>query len=218
MADDRLEKIAAMVPQCARFADIGTDHGYLPLHLFRIGRIGFAELTDISAPSLQKAVSLMEKCGYSDRCAFSVGDGCRALSEKPDCAVIAGMGGMLISKIVTEGRDMLSRVIVQPNLDVPKVRRALVEAGFCIVDEAFAHVGRRHYVIVCAEKGRAEYSPEEYEVGPILLRRGDPLMHSYAAFRVKVLQKALRGAEATDPEAAEALKWELDVWQRRLDA
>ncbi len=204
-----------MVPRCAAFADIGTDHGFLPLHLFRQEKIDRAYLADISAPSLSKAKATMERFGYSDRCAFFVGDGFAALDRSFDAAAIAGMGGMLMCDILRAGADKIrdSRLILQPNVDVPAVRRTLMELGFRILDEAIAREGGRHYVVLAAEAGEALYTDRELEIGPVLLKKGSPHMKSYVAFRVRVLEKALRGAEGADEAAAEALKKALSLWK-----
>jgi tRNA (adenine22-N1)-methyltransferase len=204
-----------MVPRCATFADIGTDHGYLPLYLFRQGKIDRAYLTDISAPSLAKAKAAMERFGYSGRCVFSVGDGFSALDIFPEAAAIAGMGGALICEILSAGISKIrySRLILQPNVDAPIVRKALTELGFRILDEAIAREGGRHYVVLAAEAGSALYTERELEIGPILLKKGSPHMKSYIAFRVRVLEKALKGAEGADDAAAEALKKALALWK-----
>ena len=50
-----LRLLADMVPQGARLADIGTDHGYLPVWLMQQGRIASAIAADIGPEPLAHA-------------------------------------------------------------------------------------------------------------------------------------------------------------------
>ena len=53
---DRLAKIAEIIPDGARVADIGTDHGYLPIYLAESGKARHVILSDINAGPLDKAL------------------------------------------------------------------------------------------------------------------------------------------------------------------
>ena len=145
---------------------------------------------------------------------FCVGDGAQALREPPDVAVVAGMGGQTIAGIVERGRDMLknARLVLQPNVAAPELRARLQAAGFCITDEAIVRDGRRLYIIIAAEAGEMRLTPEEAEVGPVLLRRRPPLLSDYAAFRLRVAGKALQGARRGHGDAA-AFEREISIWE-----
>ncbi|MBQ5972608.1 MAG: tRNA (adenine(22)-N(1))-methyltransferase TrmK, partial [Oscillospiraceae bacterium] len=51
----RLNAVAELVPACTILADIGTDHGFLPLALLRRGRIARAVCADLRAAPLASA-------------------------------------------------------------------------------------------------------------------------------------------------------------------
>ena len=214
--DARLSLIAGMVGQCASYADIGCDHGRLGAYLLQTGRIERAQLTDISEDSLMKARRLVALLGLNDRVDFRVGDGAKALDQEPEVTVIAGMGGALIAQIIEEGRDHLgaSRLILQPNVAAYALRRTLVKLGYTITDERVAPDGRRNYVIIAAEPGRAEYTEKQLIVGPVLLDVLPPELEPCAAFYLRVAQKALIGAQkGGDVEQIEALKAEIAIWE-----
>ena len=215
--DARLSAIRDLAGSCACFADIGADHGRLGAHMLLRGLCGRAQLADISEASLSKARRLIYGLGLTDRVEFCVGDGAQALSEPPDVAVIAGMGGQTIAGILERGRDVLSRarLILQPNVAAPELRARLQAAHFRIVDETIARDGRRLYVIIVAEAGEMRLTPEEIEVGPVLLRRRPENLPAYAAFRLRVAGKALQGARRGQGDAA-VFEREIAIWEAVL--
>lgn len=215
MLDKRLSAIMEMIPRCGRVADIGSDHGRLGARLLLDRRCDFVEFTDISVLSLQKARALIERLALCDRAIFSVGDGARALTERADAAVIAGMGGQTIAKIIRDGREVLNgaRLILQPNVASALVRECLCDNGYAIVDEVLVRASGWWYVIICAEPGVSRYNDGELLVGPVLLRNGHPLLGEYAAYRARIAAKAYLGAAAGNSGNAAALKAEREIWE-----
>ena len=97
----RLSCAAGFVRQGAVFADIGTDHAYLPLFLLEEGIIERAVCSDINEGPLESARRNAAERGLSDRCAFLLADGaCEALALGATDVAICGMGGELIADIV----------------------------------------------------------------------------------------------------------------------
>ena len=214
--DPRLSVMAELVGECESYADIGCDHGRLGAFLLQTGRVKRAQLTDISADSLQKARRLIGALGLGARVDFRVGDGARALAAEPEVAVIAGMGGALIARLIRDGRAQLgaARLVLQPNVAARELRGTLVECGYRIYDERIAPDGRRNYVVIAAEPGAAHYSEAELTVGPILLERLPESMAPYAAFRLRVARKALSGAaRGGDMAQIGALNREIGIWE-----
>ena len=214
--DPRLTAIADLVGSCGCVADIGCDHGRLGAWLLAGGRCRRAQLLDISGPSLAKARRLIAATGLSDRVDFAVGDGAMAMTGPADAVVIAGMGGSTIAKIVSEGQNRLksARLILQPNVAAPELREALCACGYRIADERVVRDGRRNYVIICAERGKTDYSRKQTLVGPVLLERLPAELASYAAFRLRVARKALKGAERSgDAALTEPLRFEIETWE-----
>ena len=214
--DPRLSVLAELVGHCESYADIGCDHGRLGAFLLKSGRVKRAQLTDISDASLKKARRLIAALGLSDRVQFLVGDGAAALTAPPDAAVISGMGGQTISAILREGRQALgdARLVLQPNVADAELRRTLMALGYRIVDERVVQDGRRNYVVIAAEPGEADYGERELVVGPVLLRTLPASLTPYAAFRLRVARKALRGAVAgSDERQAVLLRRQIEIWE-----
>ena len=147
--DKRLLSCADYVRAGAVFADIGTDHGYLPLFLLREGRITRAYLSDVNRGPLSSAERNAAEEGLSDKCEFILTDGAAALCDKgiTDYA-ICGMGGELITRIIGDAPHLFTegtRLILQPMTKQECVRRFLVENGFSVITERFSfEIGRAH--------------------------------------------------------------------------
>lgn len=214
--DPRLSMIAALVGSCECFADIGCDHGRLGAFMLQTGRCARAQLTDVSIHSIQKARRLIGILGLEEQVDFCVGDGAKALAASVDAAVIAGMGGVTIAQIIRDGREKLdgARLVLQPNVAVTELRRALSETGYTIVDEDIAVDGRRCYVVIAAKPGPSDYDLRQQVVGPVLLKKRPAALAVYAGFRLRVAEKALKGARAGgDRLQAAALKEEISIWK-----
>ena len=97
----RLYAIAVKVPRGSIAADIGTDHGYVPMLLVKNNICPRVIMSDISESSLAKARETFRLCGLdADDSCFRVGDGLSTVSEgEADTVIIAGLGGLTIIDI-----------------------------------------------------------------------------------------------------------------------
>lgn len=124
-------------------ADVGTDHGFLPIYLVEKGISPKAVLADVSAFSLEKgkknAYMTVENMQTLDQLDFRVGDGLKVLeSGEVDAIVIAGMGGKLIRDIMAadfKHTCSFNKFILQPRIGQGHLRKWLLEKGFSIVNE-----------------------------------------------------------------------------------
>ena len=93
----RLRSVAELVPRGARFADVGTDHAYLPVWLLQQGRITGAVASDLRPGPLERARGTAEKYGLTGRMDFSLCDGLSGIQpDEVNTIAIAGMGGETI--------------------------------------------------------------------------------------------------------------------------
>src|SRR5690554_4326780 len=104
----RLLAIAEMVPEGSRVADIGTDHGYIPVFLKKTGRAKWAMASDINTGPLEKAAEVIKRHGLETEIDIRRGDGLTVLDGgEADTIVVAGMGGMLMRDILAAGVRVL---------------------------------------------------------------------------------------------------------------
>ena len=66
----RLQKIASLIPQGTVIADVGTDHGYIPVYCFEKGIIKKAIAMDVNSQPLDRARVNLTKYGYIDSSGF----------------------------------------------------------------------------------------------------------------------------------------------------
>lgn len=147
--NDRLKTMAARIDRGETMADIGTDHGFLPVYLLEKEVSPKVIMADISEPSLDKARKNfnmnvdMGRLGSGD---FRVGDGLSVLEpSEVDVVVIAGMGGRLIADIMAEDIELTAsfdKFILQPRIGQGYLRKWLLDNGFEIIYEDLVREGK----------------------------------------------------------------------------
>lgn len=201
----RLQQLADLVPQGARLADIGTDHGYLPVYLIQRGRIPFAIAADVGHEPLQHAIRTADEYGVAG-IDFRLCDGLRGISEdEVDTIVIAGMGGETIVHILSAaawtrapGRYML---LLQPMTKAGELRRWLVDNGYRFTDERLVRDKNFLYPVMVITGGeQPQLSEIETEYGVCL--RDDPLYQEYLGIQIARLQRAADGKRRSGSTAA----------------
>ncbi len=206
--DKRLAVCARMV-EGDYVCDIGTDHGYLPAFLLCEGKCSKAAAADINSGPLAAAENTFEKNGVSDKAQLYLSDG---LKEVPldgvTDIVIAGMGGELIAKILSDDKRSTScgaNFILQPMTRQETLRKYLAQNGFAITEEKTVIDGKFSYVIIkCRYNGvvRSITETEEYTGS---LDPSVPENREYIARQRDRLLKAAQGMRESQPERADKL-------------
>jgi len=107
----RLETIASLVTKGSKVADIGTDHGYIPVHLLKNNIVPFAILADINKGPLDNGKRFVKWNNLLDKVDFRLGSGIDVLHQgEVDEVIIAGMGGILISDILENKKEVAKKV------------------------------------------------------------------------------------------------------------
>ena len=150
----RLLSAAELVRQGAVFADIGTDHAYLPLFLLDKGKIERAVCADINVGPLNSAKANAHDAGLSEKIEFVLCDGAADLCGRgiTDYA-ICGMGGELIAAIIERAphlKDGKINLILQPMSRQGVLRKFLTSGGFEIKCESYSSDGGKYYVTLLA--------------------------------------------------------------------
>ena len=190
----RLKKVADMVSQGKRIADIGCDHAYVSIYLIKEGTASKVIALDINKGPLSRANENIKKYGFSQLIETRLSDGAKRLQPgEVDTLLIAGMGGALMVKILTESKEVVDsceELILQPQSEIFLVRKLLEQIGFQIVDEDMIIEDKKYYVMIKARKEKVNQGNNTKEIyyryGELLLKRRNPVLKEF-------LKEGLRG-------------------------
>ncbi|TWC13416.1 MULTISPECIES: tRNA (adenine(22)-N(1))-methyltransferase TrmK [unclassified Pseudomonas] len=195
----RLERVAAQVPVGARLADIGSDHGYLPVALVRRGVIVAAVAGEVAMTPFRSAERTVRENGLEPWITVRLADGLAAIEPGDGITAVSfcGMGGETIRDILDRDQSRLSgreRLILQPNGGEQPLRLWLMENGYRILGEEVLRENRFDYEIIVAERsGPVLYTAEELYFGPLLLGVRSSAFLGKWQRRLRQKQKTLAG-------------------------
>ncbi|HBM00895.1 MAG TPA: hypothetical protein DD393_09810 [Ruminococcaceae bacterium] len=220
----RLQSAADMVRYGSRVADIGTDHAYLPIALILSGKIPSAVAADLRKGPLENALETVRSNHIEDRVQLRLSDGLKCVSpDDADDIVIAGMGGILISEILTAAewvKNEKYKLILQPQSHDEDVRRYLFANGFNITDETVCFEDGKVYICIGAVYTGSITSHSETEIMfGSLLTRHDEAAEAFINKKLKRITARLsalnaHGGAEDEKERLEAIIKEVEKWQR----
>ncbi len=214
LTDERLSLCASFVREGTRLADIGTDHGYLPISLALAGKIEKAVAADIREKPLKSAVENIDKYGVKN-VEVVLSDGLDRISpEDAYDIVIAGMGGELISSIIKNApwlREGKRRLILQPMTRADSLRSFLYAEGFKIIAEKACVCSKKVYSVIVSEyDGKIRECPAELKyLGPLINESGTE-RDMYIDRVTRKLQKKINGLKKSG-RYTEAEKYESEL-------
>lgn len=203
----RLSAVAGEVTRGNVLADVGTDHGYIPIYLLLEGVIPRAIAMDVNQGPLDRAKEHMEEYGLEQVMETRLSNGLQRLeAQEADSIVIAGMGGALMTDILDQGQHVIGvgkELILQPQSEIFKVRHFLHDHGYRIMKEKILKEEGKYYFILKAVPGTQNFSEEFlYEYGEYLLLCQDPLMREYLQREQEKYSKILENLKKNPSEAA----------------
>lgn len=217
----RLSAIAEMVTEGNRLVDVGCDHGYLPVDLIQKQKIPSAIAADVGKGPLSRAQEHIEQYGLGKYIETRLSDGLREIREgEGDTLVIAGMGGPLMERILTDGKEVLrsfKELILQPQSDIGHVRRFLFANGYQIMEENSVLEDGKFYFIMKAAAGIKvpAWKDEELEFGKLLLGKKHPVLRQYLERELRIRDQILERLRDESREATVRRKEEV-MEERRL--
>ncbi len=212
----RLQMVASFVTPGNRLADIGTDHGYIPIFLVQKGIIPFAIASDINRGPLLRAGEHIAQSGLGKNIQTRLGDGLSPIAPgEADTILIAGMGGPLMTDILEAGKAVwtsASELVLSPHSDVPRVRTYIMQNGFSIVQEEMVKEEGKYYVgmraVPASRTGPGgteeteRWTEEEICFGKLLLQKRHPVLREYLLRVQQKTEQILQGLEGKEGEGA----------------
>lgn len=200
----RLQMVANCVSNKSLVADVGCDHAYISIHLVENEIALHSIALDINEGPLRKAQENVKEYGYEDKIEVRLSNGLNKLSPgEVNSIVIAGMGGILMVQILSEGSQsvaMAKELILQPQSEVEKVREYLHNIGFGIRKEDMCIDDGKYYVVIhainvhgseleirevgdnnkkCMESSRVIRERAHNKYGELLLKAKHPILEDF---------------------------------------
>ncbi|WP_204598429.1 tRNA (adenine(22)-N(1))-methyltransferase [Clostridium pascui] len=202
----RLRTICNMIDSCKTIADIGTDHGYIPIYLIKNKICDFAIACDINKGPLEKAKENIKLENLEDNISLRLGSGFDVITPgEANMAIIAGMGGHLIKDLIESGMEVfksLDYLILQPVQNPDVLRKYIYDNGFevikeelCIDEKIFYEIIKIRYANKEKDINNIENSVENdifYEVSRDLINKKHPLIDEFIQYKINKYSNILK--------------------------
>lgn len=199
--DRRLSAIISEI-DCDVLADIGCDHGYIGVQALIERRAKWLIAADISEKSLSKCRLLAAEKNLTDRVEFVVSDGFENVTTMPDTAVIAGMGGYEIIKILKTAKSLNrvpEKLILCPHQNASELRRFL--NNYPIEKDYIVRSDKKFYPIIVVSAKGEKYRADEFRYGKNYPANSDFL--DMLESRICTLEERFRGKKMPEKMVAE---------------
>ena len=213
----RLSAIGEMVTEGNRLVDVGCDHGYLPVYLVMNQRIPGAIAADVGKGPLERAREHICRYHMQNYIETRLCDGLSGISVgEGDTLVIAGMGGPLMEKILSDNpevRDSFQELILQPQSDIPHFRHFLMSNGYRITEEKMILEDGKFYPMMKAirdQKRNESWTPLEEMFGKYLLQEKNPVLQQFLQRELRIRQNILTKLQKAETEETKKRRNEVE--------
>nr|MBQ8252334.1 SAM-dependent methyltransferase [Lachnospiraceae bacterium] len=214
---ERLSAVAELVSAGGCVADVGCDHGFVSIYLVQNHKTDRVIAMDVNEGPLARAKEHVEAYGLEAYIQLRQSDGLAKVTDADgvSAAVIAGMGGKLMEKIIAEalGRGLvISEYILQPQSDLASFRRFLREHEYTVTEERMICEEGKYYPMMKACYRAAQRPGIDYEsdfadaFGPLLLAEKNPVLLRYLqkeTVKFEQIAEKMRLAGSVDPSVEE---------------
>lgn len=227
----RLQAVEALTHGAKRLADVGTDHGYIPIDLLLKHKIEYAIAMDVNQGPLERARANMKLYNVQDRMETRLSDGLMALEPyEADTVVIAGMGGPLTIRILTASKETTESIrtfVLQPQSEIAQVRRLLIAERFMILEEDMVLEDGKYYPMMRVQKADLKetlaqnWEEYEYQYGKYLIESQNPVLSEFLdkeeSTCEKIKQQLLQASGEHIQKRIEEIDQELELITRAKD-
>ncbi|MEA4971669.1 MAG: class I SAM-dependent methyltransferase [Candidatus Metalachnospira sp.] len=215
---ERLKTVASFVRDSRSIADIGTDHGYIPIYLYKEGIIDRAIACDINRDPIKRAENNINMYHLGNVIETRLGNGLNPIKAgETDGIVIAGIGGMLMIDILRTFPDKLEaakEIILQPQSDIESVRKFLHLRDFKIDDEQMLYEDGIYYTVIRAVSGNEEYeNRKDYIFGKINIDKKSSVLKDYLYETIRKNDNIAQSLKKADTENSAKRLDELTEYQ-----
>lgn len=184
MLSKRMKLAADMITKGSMVADIGCDHGYVSIYLYKSGIAPVCIASDINRGPLEAArknTELFDAKGVELRLSNGLE---KYKSGEVQSILIMGMGGSLIARILKSQAEVARsalELVLEPQSEYESVREIISELGFSIVDEEMIAECGKYYPVIKAVRCENVETMQKCELlyGPCLIKKKNPVLKEY---------------------------------------
>ena len=219
----RMQALVNMVSKGSTVCDVGCDHGWVSIYLVQQEIAPKVFAMDVGKGPLERAKEHIRDYHLETYIETRLSDGLTGLQVgEADCMICAGMGGPLMMKILTEGRQKtraMKELILQPQSEIGAFREFLRKEGYKTIQENMIYEDGKYYPmmkVVPVEKPeeRMADSPEEQKLwdafGEMLLKDRNAVLKQYLEFSTNHVKNLLQHLKAQGGMRAEERVTELE--------
>lgn len=219
----RMQALVDMVSKGRTVCDIGCDHGWVSIYLIQQGIAPKVFAMDVRTGPLERAKEHIRDYHLETYIEPRLSDGLSSLQVgEADCMVCAGMGGPLMMKILTEGREKaraMKELILQPQSEIGQFREFLRGEGYQTIQENMIYEDGKYYPmmkVVPVEPSAVITAVSEEEqalwdtFGELLLKEKNIVLKQYLEFSKKHVEELLQHLKAQGTMRAEGRVAELE--------
>lgn len=222
----RMQAVANLISPSEALADVGTDHGYIPIYAVQEKIVNHAIAMDINHGPIERAASHIAAHGLEAYIETRCCDGVAGLhAGEVHTVVIAGMGGGLMQKILEDGKEVLktvSEVILQPQSEIEKFRYYLAANDWMIEKEDMVYEDGKFYPMMRVIHGNMVIKNELFgKYGIYLLEERHPVLKKFLEKTLEtnsmIIQKLYEHGRTDEDNRVKELQEEMQHLKAALD-
>lgn len=221
----RMQAVANLITKTEALADVGTDHGYIPIYAVEENIVKRAIAMDINRGPIERAKSHIAEHGLEAYIETRCCDGVAGLKTgEVQSVVIAGMGGGLMQKIMADGQEVLksvSEVILQPQSEIERFRYYLAEHGWKIEKEDMVFEDGKYYPMMRVVHGNMTIENVLYaKYGIYILEERHPVLKAFLEKEIDtsdaILQRLYENGRTQEDDRVKEIKEEMQHMKAAL--
>ena len=191
---NRMQALTDMVTPGTVITDVGCDHGFVSVYLVQRGLSPRVIAMDVRSGPLERAREHIREYGLQDRIETRLSDGLHGLKTgEANGMICAGMGGPLMEKILTEGREQaqgFAELILQPQSEIPHFRTFLMDENIIYEEGKYYFMMKVRWLGAMTDDAVRQKVGDSWKTegldpglaekfGPLLLSRRDRILREY---------------------------------------
>ncbi|ATZ18786.1 tRNA (adenine22-N1)-methyltransferase [Williamsoniiplasma somnilux] len=162
-------------------ADIGTDHGFLPIYAVKTNKAKMVYAVDINEGPLNSAKNNISKHDLDSQIKIILANGLDFINEKTqiiDYVTISGLGTKTMLKIIENDNEKIKNYLFCSNTEIQGLRQWAKSNDYKIEFESFIYENKKPYWIIMINKS-FKFKKHDLELGDFNFYKNNLEYRSY---------------------------------------